>query len=79
MATNLSLLLDFTKFTHEIRNVKRSMWVKDGEVLENDSEHSFQLAMIAMYIIQENKLPLELDCTLLPINGVKSLDLQYLQ
>lgn len=35
------------------------MWVKGEEAYENDSEHSFQLAMIALYIIEENKLFLD--------------------
>lgn len=59
MAAAIETLLDFTAFTHEIRNVKRAMWVKDITQYENDSEHSFQLAMIALYIIEENKLSLD--------------------
>lgn len=61
MNNDLHQLLAFTSFTHEIRKVKRSMWVKDEELLENDSEHSFQLAMIAMFIIQENSLSFDIN------------------
>lgn len=53
-------LLSFVNFTHEIREVKRAMWVKDEEVFENDSEHSYQLAMIALYIIEQQELSLDL-------------------
>lgn len=60
MIIDLSLLLDFTTFTHEIRSVKRSMWVMNEEVLENDSEHGYQLAMIAMFLIEENNLSLDI-------------------
>ncbi|SRR5581483_9904498 len=59
MPASLDDLLAFTAFTHDIRNVKRSMWVKDEEQLENDSEHSFQIALIALFLIQQNKLPLD--------------------
>jgi len=59
MSASLDGLLAFTSFTHDIRNVKRSMWVKDEEQLENDSEHSFQIALVALYLIQQNKLPLD--------------------
>src|SRR5580700_7952445 len=57
--TNLDSLLDFVSFTHEIREVKRSMWVKGEEQFENDSEHGYQLALIALYIIEENGLKLD--------------------
>lgn len=61
MSNSLDQLLAFTSFTHDVRRVKRSMWVKDEEVFENDSEHSFQLAMIALFIIQENNLSLDIN------------------
>lgn len=61
MNTSIEHLLQFTSFSHKIRNVKRSMWVKGEEGLENDSEHSFQLAIIAMFVIQENNLPLDIN------------------
>jgi len=35
------------------------MWVKDEEQFENDSEHSFQVAIIALYIIEQNNLTLD--------------------
>jgi putative hydrolase of HD superfamily len=56
--TEIKGLLDFISLTHEVREIKRAMWVKDIDQFENDSEHSFQLAMTALYIIQEKKLKL---------------------
>lgn len=57
--THLNGLIDFVGFTHEIRKVKRSMWVRDEEQSENDSEHGYQLALVALYIIEENNLDLD--------------------
>lgn len=60
MSNDLKHLLDFISFTHDIRSVKRAVWVKDEESFENDSEHSFQLAIVAMYIIEEKQLSLDM-------------------
>jgi putative hydrolase of HD superfamily len=35
------------------------MWNKDEEIFENDSEHGYQLAMVAMYVIEQDNLPLD--------------------
>jgi putative hydrolases of HD superfamily len=59
VATSLNELLDFITFTHDIRDVQRSMWVRKKEQYENDSEHSFQLALVALYIIEHNELLLD--------------------
>jgi putative hydrolases of HD superfamily len=59
MDAPLTSLFDFVSLTHDIRAVKRSMWVKSEETFENDSEHSYQLAMVAMYIIESQKLDLD--------------------
>lgn len=59
MNDSVNSLLSFVSFTHDIRNVKRAMWVKDEEQFENDSEHSFQVAIVALYIIEQNKLKLD--------------------
>jgi len=60
MNSSLDDLLRFVSFTHDIRNVKRAMWVQDEEVFENDSEHGYQLAMVALYVIEAHKLDLDL-------------------
>lgn len=59
MEKSIENLLDFVAFTHEIRKVKRSMWVQDEEQFENDSEHSYQLALTALFIIEEGGLQLD--------------------
>jgi len=56
---DLGALLEFVNFTHEIRKIKRAMWVKDDEQFENDSEHGYQLALVALYIIEERQLSLD--------------------
>lgn len=59
MNESITSLLSFASFTHEIRKVKRAMWVLDEEQFENDSEHSFQVALMALYIIEQNQLKLD--------------------
>lgn len=59
MAHGIQNLIDFVSFTHQIREVKRAMWVKDEETYENDSEHGYQIAMVAMFVIEERKLQLD--------------------
>lgn len=51
-------LLEFISFTHEVRKIKRALLVRDEDQYENDSEHSFQLALTALYVIEERKLNL---------------------
>ncbi|MGC1176847.1 MAG: HD domain-containing protein, partial [Candidatus Saccharimonadales bacterium] len=58
MTQDINNLIDFVDFSHDIRNVKRVMWVKDQEEFENDSEHAYQLALTALYIIESDKLAL---------------------
>lgn len=58
MTSKLDTLLEFVSFTHEIRKIKRSVWVKDEEQFENDSEHSYQVALTALYIIESERLEL---------------------
>lgn len=60
MTSSIHNLLDFITFTHAVRNVKRAMWNKDEEIFENDSEHGYQLAMVAMYVIEQDNLPLDI-------------------
>lgn len=56
MKNKLKDLFDFVKFTHEFREVIRVARSPDNERYENDAEHSYQLAMVAWYIIEANKL-----------------------
>lgn len=59
MNQQLDSLLDFVAFTHEVRAIQRAMWVKDIEQFENDSEHCYQVALCAMFIITSQKLNLD--------------------
>ena len=61
MNNSINDLLRFVSFTHDVRAIKRSVWVKDEEVFENDSEHGYQLAMVALYVIEHQKLALDTD------------------
>jgi putative hydrolase of HD superfamily len=61
---NVGKLLDFTDFLHRFQQVKRQMRVRFEDRLENDAEHSYQLAMTAFYIIDTNKLDLDLGLVL---------------
>lgn len=51
-------LLKFVKLTHEFQQVRRAVLVNSEERQENDLEHSGQLALIALYVCDTAKLPL---------------------
>ncbi|GAB4147025.1 MAG: HD domain-containing protein [Patescibacteria group bacterium] len=54
--TELDKILQFTDLLNRFRSVTRVVRIKGDDRMENDSEHSFQLAMLAWYIISSNKL-----------------------
>ncbi len=51
-------LIDFVEFTHEFREIIRVARTPNGERFENDTEHSYQLAMVAWFLIDQEKLKL---------------------
>ncbi|OGI57587.1 hypothetical protein A3B85_00745 [Candidatus Nomurabacteria bacterium RIFCSPHIGHO2_02_FULL_37_13] len=51
-------LIDFVNFTHEFREVVRIARSPHAERFENDAEHSYQLAMVAWFLIDKDKLKL---------------------
>lgn len=55
-----SKIIEFTKLLQQFREVKRMIIYATSDVPENDAEHSFQLAMIAWYIVELKKLPLDI-------------------
>jgi putative hydrolases of HD superfamily len=57
---NIDKLLQFTKAIHDFRAIERRVLTRDSERLENDVEHSYTLAMLAWYILEENDLKLDL-------------------
>ena len=54
-------LIDFIEFNHEFRKVLRIARIPNDTRLENDAEHSHQLALVAWYIIENDQLPLKLE------------------
>ncbi len=59
MSSDLDSLLDFARFTHEVRNIERAILLESDERKENDSEHGYQMALVAMYLIDKHKLKLD--------------------
>lgn len=54
-------ILNFVDFTHKFNQLKRKIFATGEDRQENDSEHSFQLAMVAWYIISTEKLDYDID------------------
>ncbi len=52
-------ILQFVKLTHEFQKVERMVYINGEDRRENDVEHSYQLAMVAWYIIDSKKLSLD--------------------
>lgn len=55
----LEELKNFLKLTHSFREVQRDLYYPNSERKENDSEHSYQLALVTWYIISSRKFPLD--------------------
>ena len=58
-------LLDFIKLTNDFKKIERAIRVSGSERFENDAEHSYQLALVAWYIITKEKLPLDISKVLM--------------
>jgi putative hydrolases of HD superfamily len=61
MSKKISKLLDFVKLTNTFQQVKRDVLAVGEDRYENDAEHSFQLAIVAWFIIENDKLKLDLN------------------
>ncbi len=59
MRTDLDKLLDFVRFTHEIRKVQRAILFEGRNRNKNDAEHGYQLALIAWFLIDNDSLKLD--------------------
>lgn len=57
--SDLGKLLEFVQFTHDIREVQRTIHFEHDERQENDMEHSYQLALTVWFLIENDKLPLD--------------------
>lgn len=54
----LNNLLEFLKFTQQFNSIKRSIYAIGEDRMENDVEHSYQLAMAVWYVIENENLKL---------------------
>jgi putative hydrolase of HD superfamily len=61
----LNSLIDFIDFTHQFREVLRIARIPNDKRWENDSEHSYQLAMVAWFLIEQDKLKLNKELCLM--------------
>lgn len=57
----LEKLIQFTKLLDEFRAVERMVRATDQDRYENDTEHSYNLAMMAWYIVSSTKTNLDQD------------------
>ena len=57
--TSLDNILSFADFLNRFRAVERALRVNGQNRHENDVEHSYQLGMLAWYIVSSNNLPLD--------------------
>lgn len=57
----LTNLLKFVQLLNDFRRTKRVVLANGEDRWENDVEHSFQLAMLAWYIVSTERLSLNLD------------------
>lgn len=58
-------LLKFVEFTNSFQKIERVVLVKDSDRWENDAEHSYQLSVVALYLINKHKLPFNIERVLL--------------
>ncbi len=56
---NLEKIFSYLRFLDEFRKIKRVIHLTGEDRLENDVEHSYQLAMLAWYIIDAYKINLD--------------------
>ncbi len=60
----LENILEFAEMLNAFRRVERVVYANGTDRLENDSEHSYHLAMLAWYIVSAEKLSLDRDLVL---------------
>lgn len=53
-------LLHFVRFIDEFRRIERKEYFVDTDRMECDGEHSFQLAMVAWYVMNAEQLSLDM-------------------
>lgn len=58
---DLNQMLRFVDFTNKFHQLKRKIYATGENRMENDAEHSFQLSMVAWWLISSNNLKYDLD------------------
>ena len=63
MTKELQSLINFLQLINKFKNLKRTIYVgnSDPKRFENDAEHTYELAICAWYLIESNKLDLNID------------------
>jgi putative hydrolases of HD superfamily len=56
---SLDNILKFIKLTHDFQKIERAIYATGQDRMENDVEHSYQLAFSAWYIISTSKMNLD--------------------
>lgn len=56
MDNDLDDIIKFLKITHQFQQIQRVLFATGEDRNENDAEHSFQLAMLAWYLVDSRKL-----------------------
>lgn len=59
--SNLEELLGIAALTHSFQQIRRRIYATGEDRMENDAEHSFQLAFIAWYLIEKEGLDLSVE------------------
>src|SRR3989344_277411 len=62
--SGLEKILGFSRMLHKFRLVERAYFANGTDRMENDTEHSFNLALLAWYIADSQKLDLDKDLLL---------------
>lgn len=58
---NMARFLSFSKLLAEFSSIERKIYIPGTDRRENDVEHSYHLAMMAWYLVQSEKLDLDLE------------------
>lgn len=59
-STSLQNILQFMQFLIDFQHIERIAYVQGFHRGENDAEHSYQLAMLARFMVVDNKLSLDI-------------------
>ncbi len=57
----LDAVLSFTSLINSFQKIKRAVLINSEDTFENDLEHSYQLSLVAWYLVTSQKLKLDKD------------------